>query len=211
MAVDPFFQYLIIVNMVAFLAFALDFFLCMRNRRLEDNAANSLILNLLPVAGGAAGMLISLLLLTGLGRGHRMNKDNVAWWFLAITCSVAWALVCGVKLGFVQLGAVLTGAASGWRPDRLMILAIYLAVVNVATFCAFAWDKHMAASGNDFKRRIPEARLLGFGLVGGSLGGLLAMRVVRHKTRKWYFVWGLPCFIILDAAIILLAHACGVV
>jgi uncharacterized membrane protein YsdA (DUF1294 family) len=75
----------------------------------------------------------------------------------------------------------------------------------------FAWDKHVAASGNDHNHRIPEARLLGLSLIGGAVGGLLAMHVVRHKTQKWYFVWGLPLFIVLDLAIILYAHMSGLI
>ncbi len=57
----------------------------------------------------------------------------------------------------------------------------------------------------------PSVRLRGLSIIGGSLGGLLAMYAVRHKTRKWYFVWGLPCFIVLHAVALLYAHMVGVV
>ncbi|NJS14725.1 MAG: DUF1294 domain-containing protein [Sphingopyxis sp.] len=45
-------------------------------------------------------------------------------------------------------------------------------------------DKHRAESG---KRRIAEASLLGWMTLGGAYGGLLASRLVRHKTRKQPF------------------------
>ena len=73
--------YLIAVNAAAFVVFAIDYLLCLKFPALDNMAANSLILDIFPIAGGAAGMLLALFLLGGLGRGHRMNKDNIAWWF----------------------------------------------------------------------------------------------------------------------------------
>ena len=140
-----------------------------------------------------------------------MNKNNVAWWFLAIVCLIVCGLVAAVHFGLVSLDVSIAGLTTGWDLARLKVLGIYLAVVNVVTFVAFAWDKHVAASGNDYKRRAPEARLLGLSLIGGAVGGMLAMHVVCHKTQKWYFVWGLPLFIVLDLAIILFAHMSGLI
>lgn len=208
---DSFFFYVIAINAVAFLAFVLDFLLCARWPALEDSAANSLIMDLFPIAGGALGMLLALFVLTGTGRGHRMNKDNVAWWFLAIVCCIAWTLVVATRLGFVTLDVTTSRLFSGWNVERLKVLGIYLAAINIITFVVFAWDKHVAASGNDLRWRSPEARLLGFSLAGGSIGGMLAMRLVRHKTKKWYFVWGLPIFFVLNVAMILYAHLVGLV
>jgi len=209
--VDPFLIYLIVVNVVTFLAFAVDFFLCMRFPALDDSTVNALILDIFPVAGGAVGMLIALFVFGGRGCGHRMNKDNIAWWFLAITCLIVWGLVVAVRYGLVTLDAGVAGVVSGWNLGRLKILGIYLAIINVVTFAAFAWDKHVAASGNDYERRAPEARLLGLCLIGGSVGGILAMHVFRHKTQKWYFVWGLPAFIVLDVAVALFAHMAALI
>ena len=140
-----------------------------------------------------------------------MNKDNVAWWFLAIVCLIVCGLIAAVHFGLVTLDMSIAGLATGWNLARLKVLGIYLAVANAITFVAFAWDKHVAASGNDYKHRAPEARLLGLCLAGGAVGGLLAMNIVRHKTQKWYFVWGLPLFIVLDLVVILCAHMSGLV
>lgn len=98
----------------------------------------------------------------------------------------------------------------GWDIDKLKVLGIYLVIINVVTFVTFAWDKHAAATGNNVSKRIPEAHLLALSLVGGSVGGLLAMYTVRHKTRKWYFVWGLPLFMVLFIGVVLCAHMMGV-
>ena len=211
MALDPFLVYLIAVNVLTFAAFVIDFLLCAWKPELDDTVANSLVMDIFPIAGGALGMLLALFLLTGIGRGHRMNKNNVAWWFLAIVCLVVWGLMAAVRFGLVTVDASWSGVFSDWDFGKLKVLGIYLVVINVVTFAAFAWDKHVAATGNDYGRRAPEARLLGLGLVGGSPGGLLAMYTVRHKTRKWYFVWGLPCFLIMDLAVVLFAHMVGLI
>ncbi|MCE9521302.1 MAG: DUF1294 domain-containing protein [Alphaproteobacteria bacterium] len=61
---------------------------------------------------------------------------------------------------------------------------LYLALVNIAAFAAFAFDKHAAQSR---ARRIPENTLLGLALIGGSAGAFAAQRVMRHKTAKQPF------------------------
>ena len=207
----PFLTYLIAINVVAFLAFVIDFVLCLWKPEIEDTVANSLVMDVFPIAGGAVGMLLALFVLTSLERGHRMNKNNIAWWFLAIVCLIVWGFITAVNLGFVTLNAGIESVYSGWDLGRLRIIGIYIAVINIVTFIAFAWDKHVALKGNDYRRRVPEARLLGLSLIGGSLGGLLAMNIVRHKTQKWYFVWGLPCFMVLSIVAILYAHLGGLV
>ena len=38
-------------------------------------------------------------------------------------------------------------------------------------------------------------------LLGGSLGALLGMRVFHHKTKHWYFVWGIPLILLAQIAL----------
>lgn len=51
--------------------------------------------------------------------------------------------------------------------------------------------------------RIPEATLFILALFGGSLGTTLGMFLFRHKTRHWYFLYGMPIILIIQ--VILLA------
>ena len=37
-------------------------------------------------------------------------------------------------------------------------------------------------------------------LLGGSLGAVLGMWLFRHKTRHWYFAWGLPLILLVQIA-----------
>ena len=85
------------------------------------------------------------------------------------------------------------------------IAAAYLLLVNAAAFGAFALDKAAAESGG---RRIAESTLLLLALAGGSPGAWLAIKVMRHKTRKQPFRSILIAIVVLQvgAAAVLLAR-----
>ncbi len=78
------------------------------------------------------------------------------------------------------------------------IILVYLGCVTVFTFFLYVLDKLLAIGG---KRRIPEATLLGCTMLGGAVGGLIAMYLVRHKTRRWYFRVANICFAIVYAVV----------
>ena len=40
-------------------------------------------------------------------------------------------------------------------------------------------------------------------IIGGSIGSILGMQIFRHKTRHWYFVYGMPLILILQIALVL--------
>ena len=43
--------------------------------------------------------------------------------------------------------------------------------------------------------------LLVYLVLGGSVGALLGMRVFHHKTKHWYFVWGVPAILLAQLAL----------
>ena len=59
------------------------------------------------------------------------------------------------------------------------VFAIAFAAISLLTFVIYGLDK-LAAKRNTW--RVPERRLLFFGLVGGAAGALLGMSVFHHKT-----------------------------
>ena len=68
-----------------------------------------------------------------------------------------------------------------------MLLRTYLvalAVLSFITFIVYAVDKRRAVEG---KWRIAEKVLLSLSFFGGAVGGYLAMKTLRHKTKHWYF------------------------
>ena len=79
-------------------------------------------------------------------------------------------------------------------------ILIYLIVINLITFIVFAIDKICAIKK---KRRYKEVSLLGMCLVGGAIGGFLAMHLFRHKTKKKVFVIGVPLIIVIHLVMIL--------
>jgi len=64
------------------------------------------------------------------------------------------------------------------------IIIIYIFAINALTILAWWLDKRAAKWGF---RRIPENSLLFISLLGGSVGGVIASKVLRHKTRKQPF------------------------
>ena len=49
--------------------------------------------------------------------------------------------------------------------------------------------------------RVPEKTLFLLPLLGGSVGAVLGMNTFRHKTKHWYFRWGLPAILIVQVAL----------
>lgn len=75
------------------------------------------------------------------------------------------------------------------------MMVIYLVAVNLIAFVLMGVDKKRAKRN---RWRIRERTLFLFPLLGGSLGGLLGMQMFRHKTRHWYFRWGLPLLLVVQ-------------
>ena len=82
----------------------------------------------------------------------------------------------------------------------LEIAALCLLGVNVLTFLVFGLDKLLAVRR---RRRIPEATLLTFSFLTGSIGAMLGMALFHHKTdarEHPAFVWGIPSMFLTETA-----------
>ena len=60
----------------------------------------------------------------------------------------------------------------------------YFAIISAITFFAYGIDKLRAKKG---AWRVSEKTLLSLGILGGAFGGLLGMKLFRHKTKHRYF------------------------
>ena len=78
-------------------------------------------------------------------------------------------------------------------------LLIYLLIINIITFVLFAVDKWKAIHG---RWRVRTITLMGFALAGGTVGGLLAMYIFRHKTKTASFTVGLPVMLVVQVVIL---------
>ena len=82
----------------------------------------------------------------------------------------------------------------------LIAIAVILLVMNLLAFALMGIDKMKAKRGS---WRIPEKTLFLVTALFGGLGGMLGMRVFRHKTKHWYFKFGFPALLVVQ--IVLLA------
>ena len=78
---------------------------------------------------------------------------------------------------------------------------VYLIGINLAGFIIMGVDKKRAIRG---AWRISEASLFLTALSGGSLGCILGMQHFRHKTKHWYFKYGMPAILVAQVLLFVL-------
>lgn len=78
-------------------------------------------------------------------------------------------------------------------------MIIYLLMINAVGFAMMGIDKTRAKRG---QWRISEKALFNCALLGGSLGTTLGMFAFRHKTRHWYFKYGMPLILVIQVLLI---------
>lgn len=75
------------------------------------------------------------------------------------------------------------------------ILIAYFLLLNLLGFAVMGSDKKRAIRD---AWRISEASLFLTALLGGALGCTLGMHYFHHKTRHWYFRYGMPAILLLQ-------------
>ena len=81
------------------------------------------------------------------------------------------------------------------------VAAAYLVLINAVGFVLMGVDKKRAIRG---AWRISEATLFLTAFLGGALGCTLGMRHFRHKTKPWYFKYGMPAIFVFELLIFLI-------
>ncbi|MCY6485117.1 DUF1294 domain-containing protein [Clostridium aestuarii] len=76
---------------------------------------------------------------------------------------------------------------------------IYLIIINLYGVIIMYSDKRKAKRGD---WRIPEAKLFKTALIFGSVGIMLGMRLFRHKTKHFKFVYGIPIILFIQIYLI---------
>lgn len=78
------------------------------------------------------------------------------------------------------------------------ILTAYFIAISLLGFISMYRDKRLAVKG---RWRTPEKRLFLWALLGGSLGSMAGMVLLRHKTRHLRFTIGIPLIFLAQAAL----------
>ena len=78
---------------------------------------------------------------------------------------------------------------------------IYFVAISFITAVVTLADKSKARRN---KWRVPENTLMLLGLFGGAAAEYITMKIIRHKTKHAKFMIGLPLFILLHIALVIL-------
>ena len=80
----------------------------------------------------------------------------------------------------------------------MKVAVIYFCLVNIIGFLMMGVDKSRARRK---AWRISEKTLFTCALIGGSIGTIAGMYAFRHKTRHWYFKYGLPLILLVQVVL----------
>jgi len=87
---------------------------------------------------------------------------------------------------------------------NVVILGAVVAAINVAAFLVMLWDK--SRSRKDGAERVSEVSLFLWAAAFGSVGVYAGMLFLRHKTRKWQFIVGIPLLAVQNVAFLYLVY-----
>lgn len=88
--------------------------------------------------------------------------------------------------------------------DNQIIFLFVIGFINLIAFLIMLVDKIRANKTNS--KRISEGKLFFMAILFGSVGVYLGMFTLRHKTKKWYFVIGIPLLMIQNFSTLYFIH-----
>lgn len=83
-------------------------------------------------------------------------------------------------------------------------LIIFLLVMNIFSFAVMLVDKYRSMTPGAI--RISEGKMFLLATIFGSLGVYLGMFAFRHKSRKWYFLVGVPLLFIQNISFLYIVY-----
>ena len=187
MLLSGFDKYIIAINLIGFVLFAVNTWLYTFT---EDKAIDQLV-TVAALLGGSLGIVVSIAAFD-----RKAEKDNmlsrVFVFCMLIIQIIAFLVIKGYH------GENLTFSIGRFF-GRHKFLIWYLAIINLVTFTMFAIDKIRALEHGN---RIRIVTLFSMAFAGGSVGGLAAMYIFRHKTSQIYFTVGVPMIIVMQTVLI---------
>lgn len=178
--------YLVGVNIIGFIFYI--FYKWARSRIIKNIL--SFFLYLIAIAGGALGLVLAILIFDRTAAKDGLSLKVFAFASLGIEF-VLFLLgskdISSLRFNFLE-----------FFKDNTYLLA-YLLIINLLSFFAFAYDKYKAKKNS---WRIKNGLLLALSFMGGAVGGLFAMKVFRHKTKKTYYKLGLPLMVLMQVLVL---------
>ena len=174
--------YLLVINAIGVLVYLTNILLYTHT----VNGQIDVIVTIVSLPGGSAGMLLMILLFD-----RKAVKENMMSRVFIICIFIIQIIILLIYKG--HHAEHFTLAFWKFFVER-RILLIYLGIMNLVTFIVFAIDKANACA---HRSRIRIVTLLGLSFAGGSVGGLIAIYLLHHKTQKDYFTVGMPMIIIM--------------
>ena len=150
----------------------------------------SFFLYLIAIAGGALGLVLAILIFDRTAAKDGLSLKVFA--FASLGIEVALYLLGSKDIGSLRFNFL------EFFKDHPFLLA-YILIINLLSFFAFAYDKHKAKKNG---WRIKNGLLLALSFMGGAVGGLFAMKVFRHKTKKTYYKLGLPLMVLMQVLVL---------
>ena len=180
-------KYLVIINIIGFLMYLIN--MCLYSHTKEGQVDK--FLTILSLAGASPGILLAIVLFDKKAhKGTMMSRVFVISVFIIqIILFLMWKGYMNDKITLAL-----------WEPFlNHRILLIYFGIINFITFIVFAIDK---VNAQEHRSRIKIVTLLGLSFIGGSIGALLAIYLLHHKTKKDYFTVGIPIIMIMQVIVL---------
>ena len=180
-------KYLVIINIIGFLMYLINMWLYSHTKEGQVDK----FLTILSLAGASPGILLAIVLFDKKAhKGTMMSRVFVISVFIIqIILFLMWKGYMNDKITLAL-----------WEPFlKHRILLIYFAIINFITFIVFAIDK---VNAQEHRSRIKIVTLLGLSFIGGSIGALLAIYLLHHKTKKDYFTVGIPIIMIMQVIVL---------
>ena len=180
-------KYLVIINIIGFLMYLINMWLYSHTKEGQVDK----FLTILSLAGASPSILLAIVLFDKKAhKGTMMSRVFVISVFIIqIILFLMWKGYMNDKITLAL-----------WEPFlKHRILLIYLGIINFITFIVFAIDK---VNAQEHRSRIKIVTLLGLSFIGGSIGALLAIYLLHHKTKKDYFTVGIPIIMIMQVIVL---------
>ena len=180
-------KYLVIINIIGFLMYLINMWLYSHTKEGQVDK----FLTILSLAGASPGILLAIVLFDKKAhKGTMMSRVFVISVFIIqIILFLMWKGYMNDKITLAL-----------WEPFlKHRILLIYFGIINFITFIVFAIDK---VNAQEHRSRIKIVTLLGLSFIGGSIGALLAIYLLHHKTKKDYFTVGIPIIMIMQVIVL---------